>query len=89
MITGSFAQMGMSSLLQFAAILSIAVGIFNILPIPGLDGGHTLIVLIETALRKKFSNKVKNIIQFAGFGALILLMIVVTFKDILRFGIIK
>ncbi|MDO8508042.1 MAG: site-2 protease family protein [bacterium] len=88
-VTGSFAQMGISALLQFAAVLSIAVGVFNIIPIPGLDGGHTLIVLIETAVRKKFSNKTKNIIQFAGFGALILLMVVVTFKDILRFGIIK
>ncbi len=88
-ITGSFAQMGFSALIQFAAVLSIAVGIFNIIPIPGLDGGHTLIVLIETALRKKFSNKTKNIIQFAGFGALILLMVIVTFKDIFRFVIMK
>jgi len=86
-ITSSFAQMGLPALLQFTAILSVAVGVFNILPIPGLDGGHTLIVLIETAFRKKFSTKTKNIIQFAGFGALILLMAVVTFKDIFRFVI--
>jgi len=87
-ITSSFAQMGLPALLQFTAILSVAVGIFNILPIPGLDGGHTLIVLIEKAFRRTFSNKTKNIIQFAGFGALILLMIVVTFKDIFRFDIL-
>ena len=86
-ITSSFAQMGLPALLQFTAILSVAVGVFNILPIPGLDGGHTLIILIETAFRKKFSTKTKNIIQFAGFGALILLMIAVTFKDIFRFVI--
>lgn len=88
-ITGTFAQLGFSALLQFAAVLSVAVGIFNIIPIPGLDGGHTLIVLIETIARRKFSNKTKNIVQFAGFGALILLMVIVTFKDIFRFGIIK
>jgi len=88
-ITSSFAQMGFPTLIQFAAILSIAVGIFNILPIPGLDGGHTLVVLIESAFKKKFSNKTKNILQFVGFGTLILLMVVVTFKDIFRFVIIK
>lgn len=88
-ITGTFTQLGFSALLQFAAVLSVAVGIFNIIPIPGLDGGHTLIVIIEKILRKRFSNKTKNIIQFAGFGVLILLMIVVTFKDVFRFGIIK
>lgn len=87
-ITGSYANQGFSSLIQLAALLSIAIGAFNILPIPGLDGGHILVALLESATRRKFSNKVKNAIQLAGFGALILLVIVITFKDLFRFGII-
>lgn len=87
-LTGSFAQVGLSPLLQFAAVLSVAVGVFNVVPIPSLDGGHTLIVLIESIIRRKFSNKAKAVVQYVGFGALILLMIVITFKDVIRFGII-
>lgn len=87
-ITGSYANQGFSSLFQLAALLSIAVGVFNILPIPGLDGGHILVTLLETISKRTFSVKIKNLIQLAGFGALILLVIIITFKDLFRFGII-
>ncbi|MEK7447688.1 MAG: M50 family metallopeptidase [Patescibacteria group bacterium] len=83
-----YIQRGLSQFVQLIAMLSIAIGLFNIIPIPGLDGGHVLIVLVESVFKRKFSNKTKNIIQFAGFGAIIVLFIVVSFKDLFKFGII-
>lgn len=86
--TNYFAQMGIMYLVQFAAILSISLAVFNILPIPGLDGGHATIVIIEAITKRKLSVKTKGIIQMVGFSALILLMVVVTIKDVVNFDII-
>jgi len=88
-VTGSFAQLGFSALIQFAAVFSIAVAVFNLIPIPALDGGQVMVIVIESVVRKKLSMKVRNAIQLASFGMLILLMVVVTFKDVFTFGIIK
>lgn len=85
MATGYFASLGFMYLLQFTALLSISLAVFNILPIPGLDGGHIAIVAIEGLTRRKFSTKTKSIIQLTGFGLLILLMITVTIKDFINF----
>jgi regulator of sigma E protease len=82
--TNYFAHLGLTYLIQFAAILSISLAVFNILPIPALDGGHITFTLLETIFNRKFNSKAKNLIQFIGFGALILLMIAVTIKDVIR-----
>lgn len=87
--TKNAALSGFSIFIQWVAVLSVAVGIINVLPIPGLDGGQTLVALLEAAARKKFSNKMKSIIQFAGLGLIIVLYIGLTFKDFFTFGIIK
>ncbi len=75
---------GLISILYLTAYLSINVGIVNLFPIPVFDGGRILIVLIEKALGKKTPEKLELILNFIGFAFMILLMIYVTFNDILR-----
>jgi len=87
-VTNYFASMGFMYVLQFAAVLSISLAVFNILPIPGLDGGHILLTLIEVIRGKKISSRKKNIISLAGFGVLIMLIIIITVKDLFTFNII-
>lgn len=70
--------------LNMLAIISLAIGVANILPFPPLDGGKILFVLIGSITRKKIPLNVEAIVSFIGFGALILLTIVVTYKDIVR-----
>lgn len=75
---------GWLSFLNLMAIISLAVGVANIMPFPPLDGGKVVIVLFETITRKKVSEKVESIISYIGFGLLILLTIFITIKDIIR-----
>jgi regulator of sigma E protease len=84
-MTAHVARMGFVYILQFTAILSINLGIINILPFPALDGGRILFLVIEKIRRKKISQKVENLIHTIGFAFLILLMLLVTFRDIFRF----
>ena len=70
--------------LQFLAILSLNLGIFNLLPIPVLDGGHILILGVEGALRKDLSQKIKERVLQAGFVFLILLFSAVMFFDVVK-----
>ena len=78
-------QFGFSYVLLFAAILSISLAIFNILPFPALDGGRILFVIIESITHKKISEKWQTILNGIGFIILILLMIVVSVRDIMKF----
>lgn len=76
-----------SSLIEFfnlMAIISMAVGVANILPFPPLDGGKIVIVTFEAILRKKLPEKAEIIISYIGFGLLILLTLIVTYNDIIR-----
>ncbi|MDD5693291.1 MAG: M50 family metallopeptidase [Patescibacteria group bacterium] len=86
-VTDYFSHLGITAILQFIAILSISVALFNILPIPALDGGYIAFILAEVITRKKLSLKVKNVINLIGFGALITLMVVVTFRDFFTFEV--
>lgn len=83
-LTKSVAGMGLVYVLQFAALLSINLGIINILPIPALDGGRILFVLIEKLRGYPISQKTESAFHTVGFALLILLMILVTFKDVAR-----
>ncbi|MFA5126459.1 MAG: RIP metalloprotease RseP [Patescibacteria group bacterium] len=85
-LTGQVAKMGWIYLLQFMAILSINLGVLNILPIPALDGGRLLFVLIEKIRRRRINEKVEAIVHNTGFALLMLLIIFITFKDIGRYG---
>lgn len=82
-ITGEAVKMGISYLIQLAAILSINLGLINILPFPALDGGRAVIITLEGIFRKKIiKSEIENILHTAGFAILILLVIAVTYKDI-------
>ncbi|MDU4959868.1 MAG: RIP metalloprotease RseP [Sporomusaceae bacterium] len=83
-MAGQVAQMGFMPLLQFAAFLSINLGLINLLPVPVLDGGHVVTLAIEAVRRKPLSKESLQFVQMIGFSLLILLMLLATFKDLTR-----
>ena len=64
------------------ALITVNLGIFNLLPLPALDGGRLLFVIIEGIRRKPIDPEKEGIVHFVGFALLILLMIVITIKDV-------
>ena len=85
-MTNQVVNLGWAYVITFAAALSINLGIINILPIPALDGGRVLFVIIEKIKGSAVNEKVEGTIHNIGFGLLLLLMAVVTFHDVLRYG---
>ncbi|GBG96505.1 RIP metalloprotease RseP [Lactococcus termiticola] len=83
-ISGQAAQGGFTTVLSFLAMLSINLGIVNLIPIPVLDGGKILLNIIEAIRRKPLSQEKESIITLIGVVFMILLMIAVTWNDILR-----
>jgi regulator of sigma E protease len=83
-ISGEAAKSGIDSLIWFMGIISLQLGIFNLLPIPILDGGHLTIIAFESVIRRDLSIRIKERILEVGFYALILLMVVVLFNDIVK-----
>ncbi len=79
---GKSAEGGIVTFLTFMAILSLSLAFLNILPIPALDGGHLIIILIEAVLRREISQKLKLRVQQVGVAALLLLMVFMIFNDI-------
>ena len=75
---------GFETLIYLTAYLSINVGIVNLIPIPVFDGGRIFILIIEKIIRRKTGEKLENALNYIGFGLMILLMLFVTFNDILR-----
>lgn len=75
---------GLQNILYLTAYLSINVAVINLIPIPVFDGGRLLILCIEKITRKKASEKLELIFNYIGFGLMILLMLYVTFNDIIR-----
>ncbi len=75
---------GILPLLAFMCMLSVNIGIVNLLPIPALDGGRILFLIIEAITKKKVSKKVENAINMVFFILLMLLLVYVTYNDILR-----
>ncbi len=75
---------GFNTLLYLTAYLSINVAIINLIPVPVFDGGRVLILLIEKITKKKSSEKLEIILNYVGFLLMILLMLYVTFNDIIR-----
>ncbi len=83
-VVGDAAKMGWQNLLYIVAVLTINLGVFNMLPFPALDGGRFLFLIIEAIRRKPINKKVESYINFAGIVILFAFMIFVTFKDILK-----
>lgn len=83
--TNEMTNLGLSYILEFAAFISLNLAIINILPIPALDGGRILFVLMEVLFRRKIPNKVEYVSHMTGFVLLILLMLAITFRDVGRY----
>ena len=83
-LSGESAQEGFISLLSLMAMLSINLGILNLMPVPVLDGGHILIMALEGIARRDFSMRVKEKMLLAGFVVLMMLMVTVIYNDLTR-----
>lgn len=83
---GQQAKEGSGGFLLFLAIISINLGVVNLLPIPILDGGHILFSLIEVVVRRKIPDKTVAVAQKIGLGILICIMVLATYNDISRFN---
>ena len=84
-ITGEVAKAGISPLLEFAAFFSINLGIINLFPIPALDGGRIVFVLLEWVRRgKRISPKTEGLVHFIGFAMLMAAILAITYQDIIR-----
>ena len=75
---------GVRSYLQLAALISVNLGIFNMLPIPGLDGSKLIFLLVEKIRGKRIPPEKESIVVLIGFGLLLLLMALVMYQDIVR-----
>jgi regulator of sigma E protease len=87
--TETVAQVGVLFLMKWAGLLSINLGIMNLLPIPALDGGRLLFFGVEALRGKPIDRQKEGMVHFIGFALLMVLMIVVTWNDIQRFFIMK
>lgn len=88
-LSGESVQAGWIALFSLMASLSLNLGLLNLLPIPVLDGGHIFIMAIETVARRDFSLAVKEKMLFAGFVALMALMVTVIYNDLTRIAWIE
>jgi regulator of sigma E protease len=76
---------GWDSFLLMIALISVNLGLLNLLPIPMLDGGHILVFAIEGARRRPLSNKARERVQLAGLIVILLIMILASGNDVMRF----
>ena len=83
-VAGRQAKEGVTSLIYFVAIISINLGIVNLLPIPVLDGGHILFHIIELITRRRMSQRWVDFAQKIGMGILVAVMVLAFFNDIMR-----
>jgi regulator of sigma E protease len=83
-ISGSAAEAGWIALFSLMAMISLNLGILNLLPVPVLDGGHIFIMALEGIARRDFSMRVKEKMLLAGFLVLMVLMVTVIYNDLTR-----
>ncbi len=84
-VTGEVAEAGVSPLFELVAFLSINLAIINMLPIPALDGGRFMFVVIEWVRRgKRISPKREGLVHLVGFAAVIALILVMSYRDVMR-----
>ncbi len=83
--TGTAVRVGVMAVLQLVAILSVNLAIINILPLPALDGGRILFIIVEAIARKRIiKEQVENVIHTIGFALLFLVIALVTYNDIAK-----
>jgi regulator of sigma E protease len=86
-VIGEVAQTGFVNLLLLTALISISLGIMNLLPIPALDGGRLFFLLVEAIRGRSIDPEKEGTIHFIGFAILIILILFVTYQDLLRWVI--
>ncbi|HHW02823.1 MAG TPA: RIP metalloprotease RseP [Thermoanaerobacterales bacterium] len=84
-MVGEAARVGIFNLLYLSAIISINLGLFNLFPIPALDGSRIFFLIIEFFRGKPIEPEKEGFIHFIGFTLLMILMIIIAYKDIMRF----
>lgn len=85
-MTGEVTRLGFIYILQFAALLSLNLAVINFMPFPALDGGRALFLVIEKLRGKPVNPKVESLIHSIGLYALLILVVIVTYKDVIRFS---
>ena len=88
-LSGTAAQAGWVTLFGLMAMISLNLGILNLLPIPVLDGGHIFIMALEGVSRREFSLRVKEAMLLAGFVVLMTLIVTVIYNDLMRYESIE
>lgn len=83
-VVGEAAKTSVESVLYLMAYLSLNLGFINILPFPAFDGGRVLFLIIEAIRKKKMNPKIENGINAVGFALLMLLMLIISIKDVLN-----
>lgn len=83
-LTGQATKLGLVYVIQFAALLSVNLAVFNLLPIPALDGGRLAFLAVETIMRRPLNQKIEAIIHNVGFLVLLLVIMLVTIKDVIN-----
>lgn len=85
-VTGQIVKLGFINIVYFAAVLSINLGVINFFPFPALDGGRALFILAEAISRKRLNAKVEAWIHNSGFIILVILLVLITFRDFRIYG---
>lgn len=83
-VVGDAAKFGFVYLLSFTALISINLAVINLVPFPALDGGRILFLIIEKIKGSRIKPKIANTVNAIGFGLLILLMVIITYHDIVK-----
>jgi regulator of sigma E protease len=83
-LAGDAAKVGFVSVLILTALISVNLGLMNLLPFPALDGGRIFFLLIESIKRSPINPKIANRLNYAGFAFLLALMAIVTYHDVLK-----
>ena len=81
---GQASKLGLKSLLEMAAFLTINIGVFNLMPIPILDGGRIVIEALEEIFHHKINKKLIQAVMMASVGLMVFLMLYVTYFDLFR-----
>jgi regulator of sigma E protease len=83
-ISGQVATIGLAALVHLAAVLSVSIGLLNLLPVPLLDGGHLLFYAVEAARGRPLSERAQEVGFRIGLGLVLMLMVFATYNDILH-----
>ena len=85
-LTGLVASEGFLPLVELVSVLSVNLAVFNVLPIPALDGGRALFIWLEWMRKKRFNAEFEAKVNSWGMAALLALMALISLQDVIRFG---